>query len=432
MPAWYSKSSTLVIAETLLYMNPAFVHNALAMTDGFILSDVGILLPERLLYEGSLVVEAGIIRWIGEGEIPQEWAGGARIGDLPVVECGGVWISPPIIELHIHGAFGYGFETAIDGAALRDLAAKLETKGVGRFLPTILWDEAAVKNLLTAIDDSGLYGSVIPGIYLEGPFINSKRRGGIGLEQICQVEVSLLEKVLETCAGKLRIMTLAPELPNIESLYPLLKKAGVMIALGHSDAKASAKLPPEPFSITHLFNAMSGFDHKEGGLANIALDGGAGWVELNADGVHVSPQAMRSALRCIDPASLILTSDAVAPAGLGYGDYSYFGKAVRSDTSGVRYAQEGTLIGSSLLGIDIVRSFAAATGCGLPQAFSCMSANPEALLDCAGGAGGSRLESGEKADFFIWNRDFSACRRIDGRIPRDLSLGGAALLLERL
>lgn len=413
-------------------MKPGLVHNALDMADSFILTGARILLPERVLDEGSLAVEAGIIRWIREGGVSPRQFGGAWSATLPIVDCGGAWISPGLTELHIHGAFGYGFETAVDGAGLRDLAAKLQSKGVFRFLPTILWDEAAVKNLVAAIDDSGLYGSTIPGIYLEGPFINPKRKGGIGLEQICRPEASVLETLLDACAGKLRIITLAPEMPGIEALYPLLRKANVMIALGHSDAKLSTKLPERPFSITHLFNAMSPFDHKEGGLANLALDGAADWVELNADGVHVSPHAMRSVLRCIDPASLILTSDAVAPAGLGYGEYRYFAKAVRSGASGVRYAQDDTLIGSNLLGMDIVRSFAAVTGCGLPQAVSFMSANPEALLGSAGAAPGGRLEPGARADLCIWNKDFSGCTRIDGRIPRDLDSGGAVLSLERV
>jgi N-acetylglucosamine-6-phosphate deacetylase len=300
-------------------MKPVVIHNASIMIDSFILSGARILLPERVLFPGKLVAEAGVIQWVGEGEVPDLWLAQVEKGEFATFDCDGSWISPILTELHIHGAFGYGFETAMSGEALRDLAVKMETKGVGRFLPTILWDEVAVTNLVAAIDESGLYGSTIPGIYIEGPFINPLRKGGINLEQIHEPDVSILEKILDTCAGKLRIMTLAPELPGIEMLYPLLQKAGVMIALGHSDAKVSTRLPPEPFSITHLFNAMSPFDHKEGGLVNIALDDGADWVELNADGVHVSPQAMRCALRCIDPASLILTSDAVAPAGLGFG-----------------------------------------------------------------------------------------------------------------
>lgn len=377
-------------------------------------------------------MEAGTIQWLGEGEVPEQWGRRANRGAIPIFDCGGAWISPVLTELHIHGAYGYGFEAAVNGRALRDLATKLEAKGVGRFLPTILWDEEAVRGLVAAIDDSGLYGSTIPGIYLEGPFINPRRRGGIGLEQIRQPEVSTLERLLDVCAGKLRIMTVAPELPGMETLYPILQKAGVMIAAGHSDARVSTRLPPRPCSITHLFNAMSPFDHKEGGLVNIAFDGGADWVELNADGVHVSPPAMRGALRCVAPDSLILTSDAVAPAGLGFGEYRYFGKAVRSDASGVRYAQTGTLIGSRLLGIDIVRSFNAATGCGFPLAFASMSANPGALLGLEGSTGVGRLEPGAKADLFIWDGDFSSCKRIEGGIPGDWIPGNTASILERL
>ncbi len=420
-----------VIAGALLYTSPRLVHNIPNMTGCFLLSGARILLPDRILESGKLVAQAGVIRWIGDGEVPEKWLAMAKKGEIEEFDCGGKWISPPLIELHIHGAFGYGFETAIDGKALRDLAPKLEAKGVGRYMPTILWDENAVKNLAAAIEASGLYGSAIPGIYMEGPFINPRRRGGIGLEQIRQPDVPTLERVLDVCSGKLRMMTLAPELPGIEDLYPILRKAGVMIAAGHSDAKISTRPPPKPWSVTHLFNAMSPFDHKEGGLVNSAFDGAADWVELNADGVHVNPQAMCGASRCIDPASLILTSDAVAPAGLEFGEYKYFGKAVSSNASGVRYARDGTLIGSSLLGIDIVRSFSAATGCGLPMAFACMSANPGALLREAGFGGAGRLESGAVADLFIWNEDFSACRRIGGRIPGDSIPGFIAPIPKR-
>ena len=204
-------------------------------------------------------------------------------------------------------------------------------------MPTILWDEKAVSRLIDAIEESRLPQDVIPGIYIEGPFINPERRGGINPPQIAKPDEKLCRKIVETTRGKLKIMALAPELPGVEALYPILREARVLVSLGHSGASAAVALPPPPFSVTHLYNAMSGFDHRGGGLVNIALSGLSTWVELNADGIHVNATSMKVASLCLPPEKLILTSDAVISAGLGYGDYSYFGKAVSSDSTGVRY-----------------------------------------------------------------------------------------------
>jgi len=412
-------------------MDEPSVHNDTPMIDGYSLSNINIILPDRVLENARLIVKGGTITsLVAENDTSEKGKDQELDGSLAEFNGEGCYLALPLTELHIHGAFGLGFETSMDGSALKSVAARLEEKGVGRFLPTILWDRAAVKNLVAAIEDSGLYPVTIPGIYLEGPFVNPAKRGGIGLGQIHAPDTRLCEEILDICAGMLRIMTLAPEQPGVETLYPLLRKAGVMIALGHSDANVSTILPARPYSITHLFNAMSPLDHKAGGLVNIALDGHADWVEVNADGLHVNGSALRTAFRCVAPTSLILTSDAVAPAGLDFGEYSYFGQAVRSEKAGVRYSVNGTLIGSSSLGIDIVLAFQKATGCGIPQAFTLMSANPEALLEKTTPYSASRLEPGARADLFIWNGDFTACKRIGSSVA-DLDAAVSEGLISR-
>jgi N-acetylglucosamine-6-phosphate deacetylase len=186
-------------------------------------------------------------------------------------------------------------------------------------------------------------------------------------------------------------------------------------------------LPPPPFSVTHLFNAMSGLDHRGGGLANIALAGLSTWAELNADGIHVNATGMKVASLCLPPSRLILTSDAVISAGLGHGNYRYFGQAVSSDATGVRYEKTGTLIGSSRLGMEIVNSFTQATKVPLFAAVASMSVTPATALGLASSYRRG-LSEGAAADLFIWDKGLTSCRRPGSiQAPPGPRLSGKAL-----
>ena len=380
------------------------------MADGFILANGTAVLPDRLLEKSTIAASGGKIVAIGRESAEEIAASRPECRGLPVIDCAGAYILPRLVEMHIHGAFGIGFESVAGPGELLTVVRELRARGVGSFVPTILWDEGAVSRLAAAIEASGLPESVLPGIYIEGPFVNPEKRGGIGLEHIHAPDAELCRRILRAARGKLKIMALAPELPGIEALYPILDRAGVRISLGHSAADAGVAAPTGSYSVTHLFNAMSGLDHRRGGLVNLALAGRSAWAELNADGVHVNATCMAVASRCIPPDKLILTSDAVVASGLPYGEYSYFGAPVRSGSDGVRYLESGTLMGSNRLGMEIVASYRRASGASLPDAVASMSRTPSELL-------GFRpeeracLEIGAAADLFVWDRGLASCRR---------------------
>ena len=381
------------------------------MADNYIIAGATIILADKLLEGGLVVVRDGRIDYIGEESLE----GYLRIHpagrSLDLIDGSSSFLAPRLVEMHMHGAFGIGFENISNGADLLSIASGLEARGVGCFVPTILWDEAAVSRLVAAIETSGLPENILPGIYIEGPFVNPEKRGGIGLDQITDPDPNLCRKIIATARGRLKVMALAPELPGIEALYPILEEAGVLVSLGHSGASAGVALPPPRFSVTHLFNAMSGLDHRGGGLVNIALAGIPSWTELNADGIHVNASCMKIASLCIPPERLILTSDAVISAGLPYGDFSYFGKSVASKADGVRYSESGTLIGSNRIGMEIVKSYTVSTGASLPAAIQSMSATPSTALRLAAADSGGIMQVGAKADVFLWDSSLSSCRR---------------------
>lgn len=371
----------------------------------FLLEGATAVLDAGTLPGAAIAVRDGAYTYVGQSPAPDS-------EDLPRIDGRGMIAAPALVEMHIHGAGGIGFESVRRGEELRRVAAFLEGKGVGCFVPTILWDREAVGRLVDAVIESGLSESTIPGIHIEGPFVNPAKRGGILPDKIAAPDPGLLDSILELCRGRLRIMTVAPELPGIEEIYARLARAGVRISLGHSACTLDgARIPEGEFSVTHLFNAMSGIDHRGGGgLANLPFMGRKPWTELNSDGVHVNEACMRLAAAGLPKDRIVITSDAIAPAGLEYGECRYFEARVLSSHNGVRYV-DGTLIGSNRLGIDIVASFVARTGSRLEDAVRAMGDNALAALGVQGRSGGMR--AGAKADLFLWDGDMKRARRAE-------------------
>jgi N-acetylglucosamine-6-phosphate deacetylase len=161
---------------------------------------------------------------------------------------------------------------------------------------------------------SGLIG----GINLEGPFVNPLKRGALGTE-FEKPSVQALKKLLDGFEEQVKIITIAPELPGALKLIEYCAERGIRVNMGHSDAtyaQASEGKRAGAVGITHLFNAMSGFHHRAPGLAGFGLMDRDIYVEVIADGAHLSPETLKLIFRIKDPERIILVSDAVKG---GYG-----------------------------------------------------------------------------------------------------------------
>lgn len=374
------------------------------MAESYILEGADLVLPDRILERGILAVHEGHILAVQPpGSLDRLLSEHPTLRQAPLVHLQNSFVIPSLVEIHIHGCASWGFEQT-DAADLRAAHSFLETKAVGCFVPTILWDETAFRRLVAAIQQSGLPPWILPGLYLEGPFVNPLRRGGIPHEKLHLPDIELARHIRELAGGLLKLITIAPELPGAADLYPIFADAGTTIALGHSDARlADIALPPGPFIMTHLFNAMRGIDHREGGLANLAFSGLPAAVELNGDGIHVNRTCLRLAARALSPEQLLLISDAVIGAGTEYGRFSYYGQSVVSSPRGVRYAESDVLMGSNQVGIDIVRLFSAEAEVPLWRAIQAMSLVPRRILGQDRDFGS--IETGKAADLFLCDRD---------------------------
>ncbi len=367
------------------------------------------MLPRAVLDDASILVRDGRIKAVLEKE--------DRLPPGPRrIDVGGAWVSPGLIELHIHGCGGIGFDglgpdLASGVEALKAARAFLRGRGVTTFVPTLLCREAELGALAAAIEASGISEGDLPGMYVEGPFVNPSRRGGIPADTIRDPDSAYLGRLINLTRSRLKLMTVAPELPGAREIIARLLAVGVLPSLGHSDCVLDkVSLPDGRFSITHLFNAMSPFSHREPGLAMLPFLDRRPYVELNGDGVHVNEAALRVCAAAIDPDRLMLISDAVIAAGMPYGEYSYYGTRIVSGPDGVRYAETGILMGSNRLVPDVLRNWLRTTGSSAENAVRMLSLTPAQALGIEKRRGA--ISPGLDATLVVWEGEFEAVRTI--------------------
>ncbi|CAN5628211.1 hypothetical protein BH23CHL7_BH23CHL7_24480 [soil metagenome] len=218
---------------------------------------------------------------------------------------------------------------------------------------------------------------------------------------------------LEPLVDGLRLLTVAPELPGALELIGWLRQRGVATSLGHSGAtlaEAAAGFAAGAASTTHLFNAMSGIDHRSPGLAAAALVENDAYVELIADDHHVHRSLRELILRAKPAHRLMLVSDAIALAGTGAGRGRIGSLEVEVHDTRVTLAGTTTLAGS-VLSLDVAMRNLVEAGASLPYAVNAASRNPLALL---GLSDRGRLAAGQRADLLELDSDLRVRRAMIG------------------
>lgn len=272
---------------------------------------------------------------------------------------------PGFVDLHVHGFGGVDFATA-DPEGYRRAGAALLATGVTAFQPTFVTaPEEELVAALGAVPREDV-GPRILGCHLEGPFLSPARLGMHPAAARRDPDSALADRLL--AAGPVSHVTLAPELPGALELAALLRSRGVVVACGHSDAtaeQAHAAFDAGATHVTHLFNAMRPFAHRDPGLAGAALARDDVTVELILDGNHVADDAARVAWRAA-AGRVALVTDAMAAAGVGDGEWR-MGSVDVVVRDGVVRRPDGVLAGSVLTMAAAVRSLVR-LGASLEQA----------------------------------------------------------------
>lgn len=311
----------------------------------------------------------------------------------------GPLLSPGFVDVHVHGWGGH--DAMGDRAALDGMAQALAGRGVTSFLPTAV--SAPLPELAAFADRVRAWLPLAPvdgaaplGFNLEGPFLADARRGAHDpafLMDPADIPAGALDPLLDG----LRVITVAPERPGALAFIAALRARGVAVSMGHSAAtleEARAGYAAGGSTTTHLFNGMTGLDHRAPGLAAAALLDDDAYVELIADGQHVHPGLWPLIARLKPADRLLLVSDAIVLAGLGDGRASVGTLEVEVREGRVTLVGTTTLAGSVIALDDAVRNMVTA-GIALPVAIAAASTNPVAML---GETDRGRLAVGMRAD----------------------------------
>jgi N-acetylglucosamine-6-phosphate deacetylase len=332
----------------------------------------------------------------------------------------GPYICPGLVDVHIHG-FG-GFDSMDGPAALDAMARALLRRGVTSFVPTAV--TAPLPTLRRFADDVRAWQPKAPvdgaqplGFNLEGPFIEPARKGAQNPEHI-RAPADVPRSELEPLLDGWRLVTMAPEVPGAVELIRWLAGHGVAISLGHSNASvehARLAYAAGATSTTHLFNAMSGVDHRAPGLAAAALMEDSVWVEFVADGQHIHPALWPLIARMKPRERLALVTDAVSLAGTGDGRGVLGGLDVEVRGDRCTLVEGGVLAGS-VISLDTAVRNLARSGLGLPLAVAAATANPLALI---GVSDRGHLVPGQRADLLELDDDLRVLRVMLGGVSFD-------------
>jgi N-acetylglucosamine-6-phosphate deacetylase len=331
-----------------------------------ILSGADLVLPDRIVSSGTLVIDAGRIVEIDDRQRPSD----ARVSrhDLH-----GHLIIPGLIDVHVHGA--EGTDTLGPSDAIRTLAALLPRHGVTAFCPTSLaCDPATLRRMLAAVRDARSAPAqgaarVLPA-HLESNFVSPEYAGAQPVE--CLRRPPVIRDAMPAPDGHdsrsgeftgedilaeitrarpdIGIVTVAPELDGAVDLIKHLTAAGHVVSLGHSGAtyeQARAGIEAGARQATHLFNRMPAVSHRAPGLAGAVLQADDVAAELICDGVHVHPAIVRVAIGAKHASRIMAITDGTAGAGLPMGTRTSIGGrpiTVRD----AAYLDDGTLAGSVL------------------------------------------------------------------------------------
>ncbi len=361
------------------------------------------LTPTQEIRDAIVLIENGQIAAVGrrdEFTLPR----GAQERDARAFT-----VVPGLIDIHVHGAGGRDAMEA-SPEALDTIAAVLARHGTTSFLATTVSAPtgetcSSLARLAKCIANPLASASCaqILGIHLEGPFINPARRGVHPRESLASPSLKTLSALLDAANGKARILTLAPELPGALEVIDASRKAGLVVAMGHTDAtyrEACAAVQHGAEHAVHVFNAMRPFAHRETGVLGAVLTDPGVTAEIIADGIHVDDPAIRLLITAKGTERVVLVSDGTAATGMPDGSY-HLGNFTFTVTGGVCRNSEGKLAGSTLT-LDRAVRHIVDLGVPLAAAVQMATLNPARRLGVERSKG--VLAAGADADL-VWLND---------------------------
>ena len=373
----------------------------------------------RVLLDGGFASGKVVLLDAGRiGAVVDE--GDARAAGAQYEDLQGATLLPGFIDCQVNGGGGVLFNDDPSVEAIRAIGAAHRRYGTTSFLPTLISDDfSVIAQAIAAVRDAiGQHVPGVIGVHIEGPFINELRKGAHDPAKVRGLDEEGVALLSSLKVGR-TLVTLAPEMTQPETLRRLAN-AGVAVSAGHTDAtyeQMTNGFRNGVSGVTHLFNAMSPFGHREPGSVGAALDDPDCWCGLIVDGRHVHPVALRLALRCKRAERFMLVTDAMPSVGAAESSFMLQGKRI-TVKDGVCVDETGTLSGSAIDMATAVKNCVQMLGLPLDRAARMASTYPAQFLGVGHELG--RIAPGYRANLVAIDERYGVqATWIDGESARN-------------
>jgi len=358
-----------------------------------IIKNISIFDEDKKFHFGSLSIKNGVF---SEHFDP----------DDEVIDGGGAYAVPGLIDLHFHGCMGHDF---CDGTpeAIRGIAEYEASVGVTSIAPaTMTLPVGQLEDILAAAaayDNAS--GAHLVGINMEGPFISAEKKGAQDPTNIIPCSTEIFYRFQKAADGLVKFIGIAPEKEGALAFVDEVRKE-VSVSLAHTNAgydDAKAAFDHGARHVVHLYNAMPAFSHRSPGVVGAAFDSQHVMAEMICDGVHIHPSMIRAAFEMFGPDRLILISDSMRATGLEDGHYTLGGLDVDVQGNRAVLSSDGALAGSVTNLADCLRVAVKDMGIPLEDAVACATINPARALKIDDKYGS--IASGKVADLILLDKE---------------------------
>lgn len=323
-----------------------------------------------------------------------------------IIDADGLYVIPGLVDIHLHGAAGYDFCDGTEEAFAAIVDFEL-SQGVTSIVPaTMTLPQQTLHRIMGAIGQYAKNHASIKGITMEGPFISADKKGAQNERYIQAPDITLFNG-LQAASGKMiRQVTAAPETAGALDFIKNVSK-NCVVAVAHTNAsyeEAAAAFSAGSDHITHLYNAMPPFGHREPGAIGAAFDNKNVFAELICDGVHIHPSAVRAAYQLFGAERICMISDSMSAAGMKDGEYCLGGqRVIRKGRRAV--LENGSLAGAVSTLYDNLKTAVTEMHIPLEDAVLSCTATPARSLRLDRECG--VLAAGRKADAVLLDKDLN-------------------------
>jgi N-acetylglucosamine-6-phosphate deacetylase len=326
-----------------------------------------------------------------------------------VVNCDGHLLSAGLVDLQVNGGGGVMFSSSSERKDYEKVVRAHARLGSTSICPTVI--TGPMDQMLASAELAGdlcesraSAGARCVGIHVEGPFLNSAKKGGHPAEYLLDPDVRVAHEIYKACRGYLRLFTIAPELPGADDVITYLASQGVVVSMGHSSAsseQARLGFAAGARAVTHIYNAMEGMLSRAPGMVGAALASEDVYVGLIADLLHVSRDSLATVVRAAGDRRLYLTTDAVGPLGSESNEFDLYGVTVRVRDGGC-YTEEGVLAGTATPLARMVKNVSEVTGESFASTLALATSVPAGAIGRLSDVG--QLSVGAFGDIVLWDK----------------------------